>query len=250
MIQIIAVKGLPIIRKGDDIAKLVCAALTQMDLRIQKNDILVITHVIVSVAEGNVVNLDDITPSAFAKNVAKQYKKDPAMVEVVFRESNSIRRMRNGKIITETKHGFICANSGIDKSNVSGKRQAALLPKDPDKTAHKIRKKIKQLTGCTVAVIISDTFGRPFRNGEMNLAIGVSGITPLKDRRGEKDLFGYELRVKQTAIIDELAAAAELVIGQANEGIPAAIIRGYNYHITKNATIKELIREKEHDLFI
>jgi len=158
--------------------------------------------------------------------------------------------MGNGKLITETKHGLVCANAGVDQSNVSGERNVALLPENPDRSAQKIRRDIRRLTGKEVAVIISDTHGRPLREGEINVAIGVAGIRPIRDRRGEKDLFGYVLRVKQTAIADELCSAAELVIGQANEGIPVAIIRGYPYPKSEEAKATELTRPKEKDLFV
>jgi len=249
-IQIIGIERLPIVKTGDNLAELICNAAESQGSRIQNGDVLVITHVIVSRAEGRVVNLDEVVPSEFAKNIAEQYGKDPTLVEVVLRESKSIRRMGDGKLITETKHGFICANSGIDKSNVPGERNVALLPEDPDRSAEEIREKIRRLTDCDVAVIISDTHGRPLRKGEMNVAIGVAGIKALRDRRGENDLFGYVLRVKQTAIIDELASAAELAIGQASEGIPVAIIRGYNYLTSENAKATDLIRPKEEDLFL
>lgn len=249
-VQVIGIEGLPIIKTGDNIAELICNAAERQGTPIQDGDILVVTHVIVSRAEGKIVNLDEVVPSELAKNIAAQYEKDPALVEVVLRESKSIKRMGDGKIITETKHGFICANSGVDKSNVPGERIVALLPDDPDNSAEKIRQEIKRLTGCDVAVIISDTHGRPLREGEINVAIGVAGIRPLRSRRGEKDLFGYVLRVKNTAIVDELASAAELAIGQADEGIPTAIIRGYNYLKSENAKATELIRPKEKDLFL
>ncbi len=250
VVQIIGIERLPIVKTGDNLAELICNAAESQGTRIQNRDILVITHVIVSRVEGRVVNLDEVVPSEFARNIAEQYGKDPTLVEVVLRESKSIRRMGDGKLITETKHGFICANSGVDKSNVPGERNVALLPEDPDRSAEEIREKIRRLTGCDVAVIISDTHGRPLRKGEINVAIGVAGIKALRDRRGESDLFGYVLRVKQTAIIDELASAAELVIGQTNEGIPVAIIRGYNYLKSENAKTTNLIRPKEEDLFL
>jgi len=250
IVQIIGIEGLPIIKTGDSIAELVCDAAEKQGASIQNGDILVVTHVIVSRAEGKVVNLNEVAPSEFSKTIAEQYEKDPALVEVVLRESKSIRRMGDGKLITETKHGFVCANSGVDKSNVPGERSVALLPEDPDCSAREIRQEIKRLTGCDVAVIISDTHGRPLREGEINLGIGVAGIKPLRDRKGEKDLFGYVLRVKQTAIADELASAAELVIGQADEGVPAAIIRGYNYPKSERSRATELIRLKEKDLFL
>jgi coenzyme F420-0:L-glutamate ligase/coenzyme F420-1:gamma-L-glutamate ligase len=249
-VQIIPVKGLPIIRAGDSLAELICVAAERQGTPIQSGDILVVTHVLVSRAEGNVVNLDGIEPSEFAKKIAEQSGKEPALVEVVLRESRGIVRMGNGNLITETRHGFVCANSGVDRSNVQGERNVALLPKNPDYSAERIRQDIKRLGRCDVAVIVSDTHGRPLRMGEINVAIGVAGIKPIRDRRGEKDLFGYVLRVKQTAIADELSSAAELVIGQANEGIPAAIIRGYDYPKTEDARATELIRPREKDLFI
>jgi len=250
MIQIIGVKGLPIIREGDYLAKLICKAAEQQQTPLQEGDVIVITHVIASRAEGNTINLDDIVPSDFAKTVATQLDKDPALVEVILRESRGIRRMGNGHLITETKHGFVCANAGVDQSNVPGERVVAPLPKNPDRTARTIRKAIRKLTGKDVAVIISDTHGRPLREGEINVAIGVAGINPIRPRIGETDLFGYVLRVKQTAVADELASAAELVIGQASEGIPVAIIRGYPYLKSEKARAKELIRKRRKDLFI
>ncbi|MCS7096432.1 MAG: coenzyme F420-0:L-glutamate ligase [Nitrososphaerota archaeon] len=248
-IQIIGVRGLPLIKPGDNLAKLVCEAAEKQGTPIQDEDVIVITHVAVSKAEGHVVNLNEVEPSWFAKAFAELHDKDPALVEVVLREAKGIVRMFDGKIITETRHGFICANSGVDKSNVPG-NYVALLPKDPDGSAEKIRQEIKRLTGKDVAVIISDTHGRPFREGEINVAIGVAGLKPLRDRRGEKDLFGYTLRVKQTAVADELASAAELVIGQADEGIPAAIIRGYKFIKSEESKALELVRPKGKDLFL
>jgi coenzyme F420-0:L-glutamate ligase/coenzyme F420-1:gamma-L-glutamate ligase len=249
-IEIIPITGLPIIKECDNIATLICQAAEKQGTPIQNGDIIIVTHVLVSRAEGATLNLQDITPSQFAKSVAKQTGKDPRLVEAVLRESKNIIRMRDGKLITETHHGIICANSGIDRSNVPGTDNIALLPKDSDQSAQTIRKQILELTGKNVAVIISDTHGRPLRKGEINIAIGVSGLKPLRDRRGEKDLFGYTITVKQTAIADELASAAELVIGQTNEAIPAAIIRGYKYPKSKTAKATKLIRSPKEDLFI
>ena len=250
MIKVIGVRGLPIIKEGDDLAEMICEAAEKQGTRIQEGDIIVITHIIVSRAEGNVVNLDSVAPSDFAKAFAQQFDKDPKLIEVILRESRSIVRMGDGKIITETKHGLVCANSGVDQSNVPGERNVALLPNNPDRSAREIQRKIRRLTGKDVAVIISDTHGRPFRQGEINIAIGVAGINPIRDRRREKDLFGYVLRVKKTAIADELSSAAELVIGQADEGIPVAIIRGYQYPKSEGAKATDLIRPREKDLFL
>jgi coenzyme F420-0:L-glutamate ligase/coenzyme F420-1:gamma-L-glutamate ligase len=248
-IEIFPVKGLPLITEGTDIGKLVCEAAANQGTPIREHDIIVVTHVAVSKAEGSVVDLNHVKPSAQAMEIAEKVGKDPRLVEVVLRESKELLRVGPNSLIVETKHGFICANAGVDKSNVQGESNVALLPKNPDASAQKIRLGIKRLTGCETAVIISDTHGRPFRMGEINVAIGVAGLKPIRDRRGEKDLFGYILRVKQTNIADELASAAELVMGQADEGIPVAIIRGYPYPSSQSATFAELIRPKEKDLF-
>jgi len=248
-IQIFPVEKLPLISKGDDLAKLICNAAEKQGTPIQERDVIVITHVAVSKAEGNVVNLDTVTPSERAREIALKVGKEPAMVEVILRETKDIVRMGRNSFIVETHSGIVCANAGADKSNIQGERNVVLLPKNPDASAQQVRQEIKALTGCNVAVIISDTHGRPLRMGEINVAIGVAGIKPIRDRRGEKDLFGYVLKIKQTAVADELASAAELVIGQANEGIPAAIIRGYNYQPVENVSAKALTRPKEADLF-
>jgi len=248
-IKIIAVENLPLITKGDNIAELICSAAKKQNTPLQEKDVIVITHVAVSKAEGNIVNLDEVSPSARAKEIAQKTGKEPALVEVILRETKEIVRLGPNSLITETKNGIVCANAGVDRSNIKGERNVVLLPKNADASAQKIRQKIKSLTGCDVAVIVSDTHGRPLRMGEINVAIGVAGIKPIRDRRGEKDLFGYVLKIKQTAVADELASAAELVIGQANEGIPVAIIRGYNYQTAENASATELTRPKEKDLF-
>lgn len=248
-VQIIAVENLPLIKKGDTLGQLICEAAKKQNTPIQENDVVVITHVAVSKAEGNVVNLDAVVPSEKALEVARKVGKDPALVEVILREAKEIVRMGHNSLITETKHGIVSANAGVDRSNVEGERNVVLLPENPDASARNLRQEIKRLTGCSVAVIVSDTHGRPLRMGEINVAIGVAGIKPIRDRRGEKDLFGYVLRIKQTCIADELASAAELVIGQSNEGIPAAIIRGYKFQAVENGFATELTRPKEKDLF-
>jgi len=248
-VKVIAVEGLPLIQKGDNIAELIVNAAKKQKTSIQDKDVIVVTHVAVSKAEGNIINLNEITPSKRAKEIAQLTNKDPALVEVILRETKEIVRMNQNSIITETKSGIICANAGVDRSNVSGDRNVVPLPKNPSASAQNIRQEIRRLTGVEVAVIVSDTHGRPFRMGEINVAVGVAGIKPIRDRRGEKDLFGYVLRIKQTAVADELSSAAELVIGQANEGIPAAIIRGYTYQEAESVSATELTRAKEKDLF-
>jgi coenzyme F420-0:L-glutamate ligase/coenzyme F420-1:gamma-L-glutamate ligase len=248
-VQVIAVEGLPLINSGDNLGQLIVEATKKQDTPIQEKDIIVVTHVVVSKAEGNVINLDNVKPSERAKEIAQKTNKDPAMVEVILQKTRDIVRIGENSIIAETNSGIICANAGVDRSNVSGDRNVVPLPENPNASAQNIRQEIKRLTGVDVAVIVSDTHGRPFRMGEINVAVGVAGLKPIRDRRGEKDLFGYVLRIKQTAIADELSSAAELVIGQASEGIPAAIIRGYDYKADENGSAGNLTRPKEKDLF-
>ena len=249
-VHVVGVEGIPIVRTGDNVAALIVEAAVRQGYPLQDGDVLVVTHAIVSSAEGRIVNLDEVEVSEFARTVAAQYGKDPALVEVVLRESRGVRRMGDGKLIMESRLGFVCANAGVDKSNVEGERNVALLPLDPDASARQIRQEVKRLTGCSVAVVVSDTHGRPLREGEINVAIGVAGLAPIRDRRGEADLFGYVLRVKRTAVADELASAAELVIGQASEGVPVAIVRGYRYLASEDVSAKSLIRSREMDLFL
>ncbi len=237
------------IHEGDNLGKIIVEATEKQRIPIQPHDVVVVTHVVVSKAEGNIVNLDQVKPSPRALEIAKQTNKDPALVEVILQETREIVRIGQNSIITETTNGVICANAGIDRSNVFGERNVVPLPKNPNLSAENIRQEIKRLSGKDVAVIISDTHGRPFRMGEINIAVGVAGFKPIRDRRGEKDLFGYVLRIKQTAVADELASAAELVIGQANEGIPVAIVRGYAYLATEDSSEIVLTRPKEKDLF-
>lgn len=248
-IEIIAVQGMPLVKPGDDIAKQICDAVEKQGISLRNKDILVVTQSVVSKSEGDIVELDSVTPSEFSKNVAEELRKDPRLVEIVLRQARAIARMGSGHLITETKHGWVCANSGVDISNLSGGKAVTIFPEDIDACAYKIRKRVQKITGKEVAVIISDTVGRPFREGQVNLCIGCSGITPIFDRRGEKDLFGYTLRVKQIAVVDELASAAELVIGQADEGIPVAIIRGYDYIESHTAKATNMIMPREKNLF-
>lgn len=240
MIEIIPLK-LDIEFKEDvDIAKIITDFSGLYD-----KDIIVIAHKIVSKVEGRMVLLDDIKPSKLALELAEKHDKDPKVMQVILDESKSIVKAKNGIIITETKHGFICANAGVDRSNV--RDAVVLLPIDPDRSAYKIRRRIKELTNKEVAVIITDTFGRPFREGQINVAIGVSGLNPLKDYRGKKDIYDHELKVTNIAIADELASAAELVMNKSDK-VPIAIIRGYSYEITASS-VKPLIRNKANDLF-
>ena len=249
-IEIIGIEGLPIIGEGDDLAALTLEALKSQCNPLRNGDVVVLSHVIVSMAEGRTVDLGSIEPSEPAFRYAEFTGKDPRLVEVVLRDSRAIRRMAPGVLITETWQGFVCANSGVDKSNVPGKDVVAPLPEDPDKSARAFRDRIKELAGIDVAVIVCDTHGRGHRDGEVNVAVGASGFNVIRDRRGEHDLFGYELKIKRTAVADELAAAAELAIGQADEGIPAAVIRGYAYESSEASSALELVRPREKDLFL
>ena len=249
-IEIIGIEGLAIIGEGDDLAALTLEALKTQGSPLQDGDVVALSHVIVSRAEGRTVDLNSVEPSEPAVRYAEFTGKDPRLVEVVLNDSRAIRRMAPGVLITETWQGFVCANSGVDKSNVPGEDVVAPLPEDPDKSARVFRDRVKALEGIEVAVIVCDTHGRGHRDGEVNVAVGAAGFNVIRDRRGEHDLFGYELKIKRTAVADELAAAAELVIGQADEGIPSAVIRGYAYESSETSSALELVRPRERDLFL
>ncbi|HEX2406307.1 MAG TPA: coenzyme F420-0:L-glutamate ligase [Nitrososphaeraceae archaeon] len=215
---------------------------------LENGDIIVLAQKIISKYEGRFINLDDVTPSQKSIDLSKQVDKDPRIIELILQESRKIIRIFNNIIIAETHHGFICANAGIDQSNVSNKKdQVLLLPINPDKSAESIRKEIYEKTRKQVAVLITDTFGRPFRMGQTNVAIGIAGINPLKSYKGKQDMFGKILRVTEIAIVDEIAGAAELVMGK-TEGIPIAIVRNVNYS-KRNSSITKIIREEKKDIF-
>ncbi|MEM2843278.1 MAG: coenzyme F420-0:L-glutamate ligase [Candidatus Bathyarchaeia archaeon] len=246
-IKIIPLKGIGIVKEGDDLSTLIVEAAKVNGVKIEDGDVIVIAHKIVSKAEGRIIDLKTIIPSKFALKASKLLNKDPRMVEVILRESKRIVRMIKGHIICETKHGFVCANAGIDKSNVEGEDFIVLLPKNPDASAEAIRKGIKNLVNVDVAVIISDTFGRPWRSGQVNVAIGVSGLIPLKDYRGRKDMFNFTLKVTIICVADELASAAELVMNKTN-GVPVALIKGYKY-VKGNGSLKDLVKQNKYNLF-
>jgi len=246
IITITGVTGLPEIESGHDVGALIVGATRGATLEVLDRDIFIIAQKIVSKAEGRVVRLDSIEPSPRAREWAEAYDKDPRMVEGVLRESKRIVRMERGVLIAETEHGFVCANAGVDASNVE-EGTALLLPEDPDASARRIRETLGASFGVNVAVIVSDTFGRPWREGLVNVAIGVSGIAPLIDYRGQKDSHGNALRVTVIAIADELTSAAELVMRK-SAGIPVAIIRGFDFEESE-ASSRALIRAQELDLF-
>ena len=243
-LEVLPVEGIPEVRPGDDVPALISAA---ADGLFRSGDVVVVTHKIVSKAEGRLVDLDTVEPSAFAKSFAACYEKDPRQTEVVLRESRRIVKMDRGIIISETHHGFVCANAGVDASNVPGDDTVCLLPLDPDASAQRLRDTLVSRTGAEVAVIVSDSFGRAWRQGITNVAIGVAGMEPLADYRGETDPHGYPLTASVLAVADELASTAELVMGK-TAGIPVALVRGYPYS-KGPGTSRDLIMEPERDLF-
>jgi len=245
-LEIWAIEGLPEISPGDSLTELLCRALDHTGLAVASGDVLVVAQKIVSKAEGRLVELNTITPSAYACSVAQTYGKDPRQVEVVLRESRRIVRMDAGVIVVETNHGLVCANAGVDASNVPD-GWVALLPVDPDASASRLRDDIAHRTGKQVAVLITDTFGRPWREGLTNVAIGVAGLSPLLDYRGQKDESGHVLSATVIATADELAAAAELVMGKTARR-PAAIIRHFPW-VSREGKASELVRPREKDLF-
>jgi coenzyme F420-0:L-glutamate ligase/coenzyme F420-1:gamma-L-glutamate ligase len=247
-IRIIPVRGIGEVGAGDDVAALILDALARSGQALAEGDVLVVTQKIVSKAEGRVVDPATVEPSAFARQIAQQGRKDAHFQEVVLRESRRIVKMANGVLITETHHGLVCANSGVDESNVAGGRVVCLLPENPDASAAAIRAAIRERAGVTAAVIISDTFGRPWRDGQVNVAIGCAGIRPLSDFAGVDDPYGYTMHATLIAVADELASAAELVMGKIDQ-VPAAIVRGYAYTPSEDATARPLLRDPRFDLF-
>ncbi len=246
-ITILPIQGIPEVNQGDNLGELLLSALEMEDLTLESGDIIVVTQKIVSKAEGRVVSLSDVKPSALACEIANEYSRDARHIEVVLMESKRIVRMERGVIISETRHGFTCANAGVDSSNSSVTDTVCLLPIDSDLSALEIREHIKYSIGLDVAVIISDTFGRPWREGAVNVAIGLAGINAQMDYRDKVDPIGYRLRTTSIAIVDELASAAELVMNKLDR-VPVAIIRGYVYP-KDNQGIQALIRPHEKDLF-
>ena len=232
---------------GDSIADHLLEAMRGLRIRFEPDDILVVKHKIVSKAEGLLVDLNTIEPSAESVAWARQYDLDSRVIELALRESRAVIRRRNGVLITETRHGFLCANSGIDVSNVDGGRHALLLPEDPDRSAANLRRAMKKRTGVSIPVIITDSFGRPWREGLTDFAIGIAGMKPLRDDRGRRDSHGYELKASVEAVADELACAAGLVCGKLNRA-PACIVRGFHYE-SGAGRIQNLLRSPENDLF-
>jgi coenzyme F420-0:L-glutamate ligase / coenzyme F420-1:gamma-L-glutamate ligase len=235
------------ITPGSSVSNLLLDALRWSNQKFHPGDILVIKHKIISKAEGQIVDLSSIRPSSHSRAWAKKYDLDARVIELAIRESCSVIRQKNGILITETRHGFLCANTGVDVSNVDGGRHAVLLPRDPDASARRIHHEIKKLTGLAIPVLITDSFGRPWREGLVDFCIGIAGMRPLRDDRGQHDPHGYELHASVEAIADELAAAAGLVCGKLNR-TPACIIRGFRYQPARGRT-RDLLRPAANDLF-
>jgi coenzyme F420-0:L-glutamate ligase/coenzyme F420-1:gamma-L-glutamate ligase len=232
---------------GDSLADKLLQSMRQQNLAFAPGDILVVKHKIVSKAEGQIVDLTTIKTSTSSIAWAKKYKLDARVIELALRESRAVIRRKNGVLITETRHGFICANSGVDVSNVDGGRHALLLPADPDRSARKLHRELKKRTALSIPVLITDTFGRPWREGLIDFCIGISGMKPLCDDRGRHDPHGYTLQASLEGIADELACAAALVCGKLNR-TPACIIRGFPYEPARGSA-RDLLRPAANDLF-
>jgi coenzyme F420-0:L-glutamate ligase / coenzyme F420-1:gamma-L-glutamate ligase len=241
---------LPLLKEGDDLAGIIVSRAKQLGFGIRNRDLVVIGQKAVSKAEGRITDTSDVKPSAKAARIAKKTGKSAQFVEIVLRESSKVLRADKDAFIVRTKRGATCLNAGVDKSNVKGNTTYALLPQDPDASARRLRKRIEQLTGKQVGVVICDTRSRPFRKGQVEESIGVAGLSPLIDYRGQKDLFGYTLRFKNVSLADELASAAELVMGQGRERSPVAIVRGLKrVRFQDRATSRALVVRTEEDLF-
>ncbi len=246
-VRIIGLDGVGELRPGDDLVPVILNSLTVSGVSLERGDITVVTHKVVSKAEGRLLDLKDIEPSSFARQWAASYDKDPAQIEVVLREAKRIARMDRGIIIAETHHGFVCANAGVDASNVAGQDCVCLLPLDPDASARRIQEGLKREAGFDIPVIITDSFGRAWRNGVVNVAIGVAGLEPIVDYRGQDDPYGYQMSVTLMAVADELASAAELAMGKVDQR-PVALVRGYAYQ-PGAGNGGQLVMPPERDLF-
>lgn len=242
-VQLLPVAGLPEIAPGDDLAGMIAGAIELID-----GDIVVVTSKIVSKAEGRIIDLVDVSPSPFAVEWGSRWDKDPRVVEVVLSESKRIVRQVGPVLITETHHGLVCANSGVDQSSSGAHGRVVILPEDPDASARRIREGLRATSGAEVAVIVSDTFGRPWREGQTDVAIGIAGMRPLRSYIGEVDPHGHEFRVQELCVADEVASAAELVKGNTSR-VPVAVVRGFDHEVDDEATLAPVIRDAERDLF-
>jgi coenzyme F420-0:L-glutamate ligase/coenzyme F420-1:gamma-L-glutamate ligase len=249
-VQILPVSGLPLIKPGDDLPRLIVETVHKLGWGIREKDILVVGQKAVSKAEGRLVNLGSVRPSKRALAIARKTGRKPEFVQIVLNDSKKVVRTDKMALIVTTKHGWTCLNAGVDKSNVKGDQNYALLPTNPDASARKIRNRIRRLTRKDIGVIITDTHSRPFRLGQVEETIGIAGLKPHADYRGQRDLFGYQLKFKNVALADEVAGAAELVMGQGREAIPAAIIRGLKrVRFQDRAKSSDLTGPASEDLF-
>jgi len=247
-IEIIAVQGLPEVVEGDDLSAMIYDAIRDQGADLEGGDVVVIAQKIVSKSEGAIVDLKTISPSDRAQELAETVKKDPRLVEVILQQSAQIVRTGPGVLITETIHGLVCANSGVDSSNSAQDDRVIILPPDPDESARGLRLGLESRSGVQIGIIISDSFGRPWREGSTNVAVGVAGFEPLEDARGQWDDHGRVLRATVVAVADEMASAAQLVMGEFG-GVPAAIVRGARITVSDSANAKLLQRSPETDLF-
>ncbi len=247
-VRVIGVQGMPEAQPGDDLGAQMMDAAERQGTSIEAGDIIVVTQKIVSKAEGRVISIEGIEASPLAIAITEGHRRDPRHTELILRESKRIVRMDRGVILSETYHGFNCANAGIDASNIPGSNTVALLPVDPDASARRVRDAIRARLGVDVGVIISDTFGRPWRNAAVNVAIGVAGFNPLLSYVGQEDAHGNMMFTTVICVADELAAMAELVTGKV-DGVPVSIIKGYQYEPMEDATHEDLLRDPEKDLF-
>ena len=254
-LEVIGIEGLPEIREGDDLVTLFMDALDEMGMEIEDGDAIVFTSKIISKSEGRVVSLSELQVSEEAMKIARATEKDPRIVQLILDEARELVRVARNMIIVETRHGFVCANAGVDESNV-GEDMAVLLPEDPQASAAQLRREIEERSGKKVAVLVSDSFGRAFRDGVTGICVGVSGLPALLDQRGELDRFGKVARITKEAVADEVCAAANLVMGEFSEGIPIVIVRGVHELVLERRSesepesgIKEVLFSKEEDLF-
>lgn len=248
-IEIIPIPVIPDIKAGDNLDIIILESMNNANEFLSEGDIVVVAQKVISKAEGRLIDLKLVNPSEKSLQIAKQNDKDPRLIELILNESVDILRLARGILIVETKRGLICANAGVDQSNVEKSNDyAALLPDDADLSARELRRSLKRKTGIDVAVVITDTFGRPFREGQINVAIGIAGIQPIKSYIGTLDMYGKKLKVTEIAVVDEIASAAELQMGK-SERIPVVIIRGYVYQMVETSSLSQLLRARGKDLF-
>lgn len=249
-VSIIGLESFPMVRQGDNLAELIVATMKREGVALNDGDVVVVAHKVVSKAEGRTVRLRNVEPSEKAEQIAKVTLKDPKLIQIILQETKGIVKAAPEILIVENRKGLVCINAGVDKSNVKGEDTYVLLPTDSDRSARQIRSEIMKVTGKKVAVIISDTYSRPFRRGQVEFAIGIAGVNSFRDYRGRKDLFDYVLQVKNTAVVDEIASAAELVMGQGDEGVPVVIIKNFGGIDWKEDTSSDdLLISRDEDLF-